>query len=134
MDHMGISGTEPSCKTSKARSFPLYLTLALAPPPTPFFFLFFCSLKNLLRLKINIMSSIYPELNFPTEPVMKVINLSRPKVPAPAPPPPTSESNCRPLIYFHFYRVIRNNRICFKKLNTGVHRLTIVTMFVIYTK
>ena len=37
MDHMRISGTAPSCKTWKARSCPLYLTLALPPP----FFVFF---------------------------------------------------------------------------------------------
>ena len=62
-------------------------------PPTPFFvcllgflFFFFCFLKNLFRLKINILSSIYPEINFPAKPVMKINNLSRPKVPAPPPP------------------------------------------------
>ena len=55
-------------------------------PPPPLFF-FFCFLKKLLRLKINILSSIYPEINFPAEPVMKINNLSRPKVPAPPPPP-----------------------------------------------
>ena len=70
------------CKTWKARSCPLYLTLALPPPPPFFFFFFFfCFLKNLLRLKINIVSSIYPEINFPAEPVIKINNLSRPKVP-----------------------------------------------------
>ena len=37
---------------------------------------FFCFLKKLLRLKINILSSIYPEINFPAEPVMKINNLS----------------------------------------------------------
>ena len=63
------------------------------PPPPPFFF-FFCFLKNLLRLKINILSSIYPEINFPAEPVMKINNLSRPKVPG-----PPSESNGRPLTF-----------------------------------
>ena len=72
------------CKTWKARSCPLYLTLALPPPPS-FFFSFFPK-KNLLRLKINILSSIYPEINFPAEPVMKINNLSRPKVPGPPPP------------------------------------------------
>ena len=75
-------------------SCPLYLTLALTPPPI--FFFFFGFLKNLLRLKINILSSIYPEINFPAEPVMKINNLSRPKVPA----PPPSESNGRPLRRF----------------------------------
>ena len=81
-------------KTWKARSWPLYVTLALLPPPLFFFFFFFfCFLKNLLRLKINILSSIYPEINFPAEPVMKINILSRPKVPA----PPPSESNGRPL-------------------------------------
>ena len=67
------------CKTWKARSCPLYLTLALPPP----FFFFFFFIKNLLRLKINILSSIYPEINFPAEPMMKINNLSRPKVPGP---------------------------------------------------
>ena len=43
---------------------PLFLTLALPLPP--FFF-------------------IYPEITFPAEPVMKINNLSRPKVPAPPP-------------------------------------------------
>ena len=81
------------CKTWKAMSCPLYLALALPPPPSHIFF-FFCFLKNLLRLKINILSSIYPVINFPAEPVMKINNLSRPKVPA---PPPPSESNGRPL-------------------------------------
>ena len=76
------------CKTWKARSCPLYLTLALSPP----LFFFFLLLKNLLRLKINILSPIYPEMNFPAEPVMKINNLSRPKVPG-----PPSESNGRPL-------------------------------------
>ena len=56
------------------------------PPISPFFFFFFCFLKNLLRLKINILSSIYPEINFPAEPVMIINNLSRPKVPATPPP------------------------------------------------
>ena len=60
-------------------------------PPPPFFF----ALKKMLWLKINILSSIYPEINFPAKPVMKINNLSRPKVPA---PPPPSESNGRPLI------------------------------------
>ena len=31
-------------------------------PPLVFFF-FFCFLKNLLGLKINILSSVYPEIN-----------------------------------------------------------------------
>ena len=45
-------------------------------------------------MKINILSSIYPEINLPAEPVMKIINnLSRPKVPG----PPPLESNGRPL-------------------------------------
>ena len=79
-------------------SCPLYLTLALTPPPLFFLlllliiFFFFCFFKNLLRLKINILSSVYPEINFPAEHVMKINNLSRPKV-----PPPPSESNGRPL-------------------------------------
>ena len=87
------------CKTWKARSCPLYLTLVLPPTPSPasiFFFVFFffgLLFKKLLRLKINILSSIYPEINFPAGPVMKINNLSRPKVPA----PPPSESNGRPL-------------------------------------
>ena len=50
-----------------------------------FFFFFFCFFKNLLQLKINILSSVYPEIIFSAEQVMKIINLSRPKVP---PPPP----------------------------------------------
>ena len=37
----------------------------------------------LLNPRTNILSSIYPKLNFPAEPVMKINNLSRPKVPAP---------------------------------------------------
>ena len=78
------------CKTLskplKARSYPLYLTRALTPQFF-FFFFFFCFLKNLLRLKISILSSIYPEINFLAETVMKINNLSRPKVPAPNPPP-----------------------------------------------
>ena len=81
------------CKTWKARSCPLYLILALPPTPPPFYlsiyfflsFFFFCFLKKLLRLKINILSSIYPEINFPAELVMKINNLSRPKVPGPPP-------------------------------------------------
>ena len=91
------------CKTWTARSCPLFLTLALPPPPPPpthffvclFGFFFFCCLKNLLRLKINILSSIYPEINFPAKPMMKINNLSRPKVPAP--PTPSSGSNSCPL-------------------------------------
>ena len=54
--------------------------------PPPFFFFFF------LLFKINILSLIYPEINFPAEPVMKINYLSRPKVPG-----PPSESNGRPL-------------------------------------
>ena len=50
------------------------------PPPPIFFFL-----KKMLRLKINILSSIYPEINYPAKPVMKINNLSRPKVPGPPP-------------------------------------------------
>ena len=47
------------------------------PPPPPFYFiLFFCFFKNLLRVKINILSSVYPEINFPAESVMKIKNLS----------------------------------------------------------
>ena len=63
----------------------------------PFFSCFF---KNLLRLKINILSSVYPEINFPEEHVMKINNLPRPKVPA-----PPSESNGRPLRVF-------SSRVC----------------------
>ena len=81
------------CKTWTARSCPLFITLTLPPPPPPpFFFFFFLLFKKLLRLKINILSSIYPEINFPAESVMKINNLSRPKVPG-----PPSESNGRPL-------------------------------------
>ena len=74
------------CKTWTARSCLLFLTLALTPPPSPTHFFYFYFLKNLLRLKINILSLIYPEINFPAEPVVKINNLSRPKVPAPPPP------------------------------------------------
>ena len=70
------------------------LSPLLNPPTTPpplffffFFFFFFGFFKNLLRLKLNILSSVYPEINFPAEHVMKINNLSRPKVPAPPPPP-----------------------------------------------
>ena len=67
-------------------SCPLYKTFALTPPSLFFFFFFFfCFFKNLLRLKINILSSVYPEINFPAESVMKINNLSRPKVPGPPP-------------------------------------------------
>ena len=70
------------------------------PTNPPFLFCFF---KNLLRLKINILSSVYLEINFPAEHVMKINNLSRPKVPA----PPPSESNGRPLIFELFtYQLI----------------------------
>ena len=65
-----------------------------------FLFFFFCFFKNLLRLRINILSSLYPEINFPAEHVMKINNLSQPKMPAPPPPlppPPSSESYGRPL-------------------------------------
>ena len=51
------------------------------PPPSPFFF--FCFFKNLLGLKINILSSVYPEINFP---VIKINNLFRPILPAHTPP------------------------------------------------
>ena len=54
------------------------------PPPFSFLFFFFCFFKNLLRLKINILSSVYPEI--PAELVMKINNLSRPNLPAPLPP------------------------------------------------
>ena len=53
------------------------------PPPLPTPIFFFCFFKNLLRLKINILSSFYPEINFPAEPVVKINNLSRPHLPAP---------------------------------------------------
>ena len=80
------------CKTWKANSCPHLLHSRTTPPPF-FFFFFFLLLKNLLRLKINILSSIYPEINFPPEPLMKIDNLSRPKVRG-----PHSESNGRPLM------------------------------------
>ena len=62
---------------------PLLNPRTISPPP---FFFAFCFFKILLRLKINILSSIYPEINFPAEPMMKISHLSRPKVPAPPPP------------------------------------------------
>ena len=39
-------------------------------------FIYFCLFKNLLRVKINILSSVYPEINFTAESVMKINNLS----------------------------------------------------------
>ena len=75
----------------ESQFLPPLLNPRTTPPPSHFFF-FFCFLKKLLRLKINILSSIYPEINFLAEPVMKINNLSRPKV-----PDPPSESNGRPL-------------------------------------
>ena len=40
-------------------------TLPPPPPPSPpFFFFFFCFFKKMLRLKINILSSVYSEINF----------------------------------------------------------------------
>ena len=59
-----------SCPSTKPSHWP--------PPPFSFFFCFF---KNLLRLKINILSSVYPEIICPDQK-------------GPAPP---SESNGRPL-------------------------------------
>ena len=53
-------------------------------PPPPLFF------KNLLRLKIIILSSVYPEINFPAE----QYKLS---VPTKSASPSPSESNGRPL-------------------------------------
>ena len=83
----------------ESRVLPPLFNPRTTPPPPPiffffFFFFFFCFLKNWFWLQINILSSIYLEINFPAEPVMKINNLSRPKVPA---PPPPSESNGRPL-------------------------------------
>ena len=73
-------------------------------PPPPFFFFFFffffCFFKNLFWLKINILSSVYPDINFPAEHVMTINNLSRPKC-----QPPPSESNGRPLRVF-------SSRVC----------------------
>ena len=37
--------------------------------------LVFCFLKNLLWLKLNILSSVYLEINFPAEPVYAKISL-----------------------------------------------------------
>ena len=62
---------------------PLLNPRTTPPPPPPPNFFFFAFKKYLLRLKINILSLIYPEINFPAEPVMKINNLSRPKVPGP---------------------------------------------------
>ena len=56
-----------------------------SPPPPPQSSLFFCFFKNLLPLKINILTSVYPEINFLAEPLMKINNLSRPNLPAPPP-------------------------------------------------
>ena len=71
---------------------PLLNPRANPPPPPPRNPpVFLCFFKNLLRLKINILSSVYPEINFLAEPVMKINNL------LPAPPPPPSGSNGRPL-------------------------------------
>ena len=51
-------------------------------PPSPL--IFFCLLfKNLLRLKINILSQVYPEISFPAKLMMKINNLSRPNLPGP---------------------------------------------------
>ena len=66
------------------------------PPPPPRNPFFFCFFKNLLRLKINILSSVYPEINFLAEPVMKMNNLSRPNLPAP--PPPSQDQMVVPLV------------------------------------
>ena len=83
----------------ESHALPFLLNPRTTPPPPPphisfiflffffFIFFFFCFFKNLLRLKINILSSVYPEINFLAEPVMKINNLSRPKMPAPPPPP-----------------------------------------------
>ena len=49
-----------------------------------FFFWFF---KNLLQLKINILTSVYLEINFSTEPLVK-INKNQSRSHLPAPPPP----------------------------------------------
>ena len=113
------------CKTWKARSCPLYLTLALPlpppPPPSPIFFFFFCFLKNLLRLKINILSSIYPEINFPAEPVMKINNLSRPKVPGPPQNqmvvPLTGSKISKSSMKYLFFRPIEKQRWPSRPLN-----------------
>ena len=67
-------------QTTESQVLPPLLNPRSTDPPPPIFFLL---LKKMLRLKINILSSIYPEINFPAESVMKINNLSRPKVPAP---------------------------------------------------
>ena len=45
-----------------------------------------CLFKNLLRLKINILTPVNLEINFPAKPVMKINSLSRPNLPATPPP------------------------------------------------
>ena len=63
--------------------------------------LFFCFLKKNVAVENKYSVLDLPE-NFPAEPVMKINNLSRPKVPA---PPPPSESNGRPLTCGHFLKM-----------------------------
>ena len=96
------------------------------PPPPPHTHTFFWGggglFKNLSRLKINILSSIYPEINFPAESVIKINNLSRPKVPA---PPPPQGSNGRPLssVYYYSYQICTYPNNYLKVLR--VHRCTV---------
>ena len=106
----------------ESQVLPPLLNPCSTPLPPPFFFSF---LKKLLQLKINSLSSIYPEINFPAEPVMKINNLSRPKVPAP--PPPPSESNSRPLRLLKFPPPIHNNLM---RLNAAV---TFFFFFLLFT-
>ena len=80
----------------ESQVLPPLLNPSTSPPPL---FFFFCFLKNLLlRLKINILSSIYTEINFPDEPVIKINNLSRPKV---QPPPPLRIKWSSPYVLYH---------------------------------
>ena len=102
----------------ESQFLPPLLNPRTTPPPLFFFFL-----KKLLRLKINILSSIYPEINFPAEPVMKINNLSRPKVPA---PPPPQNQMVVPLLIFECHEQKTWNITC--TYNAWIlHRLSLLS-------
>ena len=106
-------------QTIESQVLPPLLHPRTDTPPPPcffsffnfFFFFFFLHFKKFVRLKINILSSIYPEINFPAESAMKINNLSRPKVPA---PPPPQDQMVVPLLtwqFLHIHEVYPWNRL-----------------------
>ena len=97
------SGGGPPRPPFKQNSFRSYYThkklkITIETPQqlnTLYYVLVVCKTLSKHR-KLCPAPSVYQEINFPAEPMMKINTLYRPNVPAPPPPPP-SGSNGRPL-------------------------------------